>query len=173
MQSMSHPGRIYSIDMLKVNVSPIVLVGQTLLDHEVEFCIIQNDKNRLFNEQQASINGARVSEIEKADFIFIESEKSNGEIIKAKRGSLEYPDEGATAIYHIPFLKLSQSVNYMLSGPGIPDDWMYGIEGLDNNELMLLHEINLEYPLGIDAMFVTPDGSLVSIPRSVRIKRRT
>ncbi|MEA3544779.1 MAG: phosphonate C-P lyase system protein PhnH, partial [Thermodesulfobacteriota bacterium] len=56
-----------------------------------------------------------------------------------------------------------------LSGPGIEDNIYPKIDGLAAQELNQLKEVNTEYPLGIDCIFIDQNGQLMCIPRSTRI----
>ena len=64
--------------------------------------------------------GSMAAGIGSADFIITAAMDTGGEIYKAKRGSLEYPDNGATVIYYsaVPFdNKTNREI--VLKGPGI------------------------------------------------------
>jgi alpha-D-ribose 1-methylphosphonate 5-triphosphate synthase subunit PhnH len=43
------------------------------------------------------------------------------------------------------------------------------IDGLNSNDLELLFEINSDFPLGVDTLFVDEAGRIVAIPRSTRM----
>jgi alpha-D-ribose 1-methylphosphonate 5-triphosphate synthase subunit PhnH len=85
-----------------------------------------------------------------------------------KRGTLEYPDGGATLVYLIEEIA-GEGGATELSGPGVNGTASPLFIGLAASELMGLREINAEYPLGVDAMFLDTNGRIACIPRSTRI----
>ena len=86
----------------------------------------------------------------------------------ARRGTLEYPDSGATVIYLVD--KLGETGGEAdMHGPGINGTIRPLISGLDQAELGLLRKTNAEFPLGLDALFLDTDGRIMCIPRSTRI----
>ncbi len=178
LQAMSHPGRVYSVSQESgVNSreleSVLILVIQTLLDHEVGFCVIGTGKEYL-ETTISELTRCPVKDISDADFIIVSDGESNGEILKAKRGSLEYPDAGATVIYVVEFLNDRDNGKpiALLKGPGIRNDIAPVIHGLGQNELFHIKEINSEFPLGIDCIFINGANRIMCIPRSTRIEVR-
>jgi len=180
LQAMSHPGRVYNIgDFISDSPirlfthSPLMLVLQTLLDHEVGFCVIGTGKEYL-ETTISELTRCPVKDISDADFIIVSDGESNGEILKAKRGSLEYPDTGATVIYVVEFLNDRDNGKpiALLKGPGIRNDIAPVIHGLGQNELFHIKGINSEFPLGIDCIFIDGANRIMCIPRSTRIEVR-
>jgi alpha-D-ribose 1-methylphosphonate 5-triphosphate synthase subunit PhnH len=110
------------------------------------------------------------------------SGESNGEILKAKRGTLEYPDTGATVIYSIcslsqippypPLVKggIRGDLRLTLKGPGINGEISPFLSGVSKREFLYLKEINSEYPLGIDSVFIDSANRIMCIPRSTTIE---
>jgi len=173
LQAMSHPGRVYSLS--RELESGLILVLQALLDHEVAFAISGHQKEALeYKIIQAT--GSRPEALGRADFIIIPSGDSDGAILHAKRGSLEYPDTGATVIYIVKFLNDMDKDNgkpiALLRGPGIKDEIAISMHGLGKNELSHIKEINSEFPLGIDCIFIDGANRIMCIPRSTRIEVR-
>ncbi|WP_333654851.1 phosphonate C-P lyase system protein PhnH [Dissulfurispira sp.] len=180
LQAMSHPGRVYNIgDFISDSPirpfthSPLMLVLQTLLDHEVGFRVIGTGKEYL-ETTISELTRCPVKDISDADFIIVSDGESNGEILKAKRGSLEYPDTGATVIYVVEFLNDRDNGKpiALLKGPGIRNDIAPVIHGLGQNELFHIKENNSEFPLGIDCIFIDGANRIMCIPRSTRIEVR-
>jgi alpha-D-ribose 1-methylphosphonate 5-triphosphate synthase subunit PhnH len=61
-----------------------------------------------------------------------------------------------------------------LTGPGIAEQAGIAPEmrGIPVEEFKELMAVNADYPLGVDAIFVLPNGELMAIPRSTRIEVR-
>jgi len=61
-----------------------------------------------------------------------------------------------------------------LTGPGIPGPSGIAPEmpGIPVQEFQDLMIVNADYPLGVDAFFVRPNGEVMGLPRSTRIRVR-
>ena len=179
---MSHPGRLYSLSQesrvwsQERELNGLISVLQTLLDHEVGFCVIGTGKEYL-ETTISELTRCPVKDISDADFIIVSDGESNGEILKA-RGTFEYPDTGATVIYVVGSLddrdndRDNKKTIALLKGPGIRNDIASVIHGLGKNELSHIKEINSEFPLGIDCIFIDSANKIMCIPRSTRIEVR-
>ena len=170
LQAMSHPGRVYSLSQ-ESELNGLILVLQTLLDHEVTFNVFGHQKDEL-EYKAIRATGSKTANIEDADFIIIPSGNSEGVIINAKRGTLEYPDTGATVIYSIRSLSARDNggLKITLKGPGINGEISSFLSGVSKSEFIYLKEINSEYPLGIDSVFIDSENNIMCIPRSTKIE---
>lgn len=172
LQAMSHPGKVYSLNLK--SESGLISVIKTLLDQEVTFYLADS----LIGELEQTIikaTGSRPAGIEDADFLIIPSGNSNGLILRAKRGVIEYPNWGATFIYYVTSLSLfikagmREDLRIILKGPGINGEIKPFIGGIKKEEFDYLKEINSEYPLGVDSIFIDGANRIMCIPRSTRI----
>lgn len=172
LQATSHPGRVYSLSQ-ESELNGLISALQTLLDHEVTFNVFGRQKEEL-EYKTIRATASKTANIEDADFIIIPSGNSEGEILHAKRGSLEYPDAGATVIYSIHSLSARDDggLKITLKGPGINGEISPFISGVGKKEFHYLKEINSEYPLGIDSIFIDSENRIMCIPRSTRIEVR-
>lgn len=166
LNAMAHPGKFYDLSFIGDN-SYLYLVLKTLLDCEVTFAVFGTNRERLSREIRL-LTGAVESEVEDADFLIITDESSRGEIERAKIGTAEYPDRGATLIYSIEKGN-SNPVNLRLAGPGIHGELGLSVYGIAKKEFLTLKGINRNYPLGLDSIFVFGDGKILCLPRSTRI----
>ena len=198
LQAMSHPGRIYPLsgdtdkDIAPMGDAGLMLVLRTLLDHEVRFSVLGKETGSL-EKAVSRLTGGRCAAVADADFVIVPDGKSGGAIKKARRGTLEYPDAGATAIYAVQSLEegggagvpeaagmispLSpefpvSSAAAVLKGPGVKDEIAVAIVGTSPEELADIKEMNEDFPLGIDCVFVDEAGMVLCIPRSTRIEAR-
>jgi alpha-D-ribose 1-methylphosphonate 5-triphosphate synthase subunit PhnH len=163
LQGMSHPGKVYSLpDVLKEGV--IDLLG-CLIDNEVSFAVI-DDKDM---EKALSLQtGSRPVSPEDADYILVANGTTGNRLTGCKRGSLEYPDTGATVVYLVEELS-QRDDGIILSGPGVNRSISLHVKGLDISEFHLLKKINSEFPLGVDVLFLDRSGRIACIPRSSQI----
>jgi alpha-D-ribose 1-methylphosphonate 5-triphosphate synthase subunit PhnH len=177
LQAMSRPGQVYRLERVaeiksgSVDHPHLFSVLLTLLDQEVGFCLVGPEKENL-QRAVSELTRCPVKDLSDADFIAVLGGESRREILRAKRGTLEYPDTGATVIYQVEFLEEGNNgkPTVRLKGPGIRQDRTAVIQGLGKNELSDLRDVNSEYPLGIDCIFVDRTDRLMCIPRSTRIE---
>lgn len=178
LTALSHPGRMCPIDISSIhdNAGELLLAtAQCLMDHEVTFAMAAPDFDDLAQEIARSTGAGKVPPQE-ADYVFVMDAVSNGLAARVKRGTLAYPDTGATIIYQLPTLADSRasagahSLSLSLSGPGIHDPRSPEVPGLESRELKLLGQVNHEYPLGVDAFFLFGNRAVMGLPRSTRIE---
>jgi alpha-D-ribose 1-methylphosphonate 5-triphosphate synthase subunit PhnH len=171
--AMSHPGRVYSIpvkDNPEARNASLLAVVRTLFDHEVSFSIIDGNGTKTLAREIQGATDAREAEIPDADYVVVAGAASEGRILSAKRGTNAYPDRGATLLY---VLGKSKSDLYletvMLKGPGIEGTAKPQLKGLNMHELNYIRELNSEYPLGVDCIFLRGPDQVMCLPRSTRI----
>jgi len=87
-----------------------------------------------------------------------------------RRGTLEDPHLGATAIYRVLRLSTEGPVTLALSGPGIYGLATLGVEGLSVSEVKTIRESRSEYPRGVDVYLVDETGLVVGLPRSTQLE---
>jgi alpha-D-ribose 1-methylphosphonate 5-triphosphate synthase subunit PhnH len=174
---MCHPGEIQTLPNPHAEDQPphpLLQVAGAILDHEVTHYVIDGVQENSMLEQGIQHDTKSLCGLpEQADFIFIPDGNSNGHILKARRGSPEYPDTSATIVYGVRSLTAhtdGQPLGYM-KGPGIRERVaLPPITGLDRAEILQLIEVNKNYPLGVDAIFVDKKGKVLAIPRSTSIE---
>jgi alpha-D-ribose 1-methylphosphonate 5-triphosphate synthase subunit PhnH len=165
LRAMSRPGTVVSLPA-PARDRPLLRLLEALLDGEVTFHPAGLDE--ALRAEVAWSTGARTAPLAEADFLLLGA-GSGGALRQARRGTLEYPDRGATAVYQVAGLAEAGG-RALLRGPGIREAAAPRIEGLEAGELALLREVNAEFPLGVDAVFLGPEGRLLCIPRSTRIE---
>jgi alpha-D-ribose 1-methylphosphonate 5-triphosphate synthase subunit PhnH len=176
LDGMSRPGEIFALpptgfDMGDFDGPAAVLL--TLLDHEVSFAVAGGDRGVDLTARILSLTRSTPAEVEKADYIFVDGPRSDGACLSARRGREAFPEEGATLIYALgPGDETASSAAIRLSGPGIPPDTVRrpALDGIDADEMSLLAEVNVDYPLGVDAVFVSPEREVMCLPRTTRVK---
>lgn len=170
LDAMSHPGRICR-SAEPPGEDPLLVLARSILDREVSFNVLPASRTDL---QQAIWvqTRARISDPERADFLFVARAGSDGFIRRVKRGTAEYPDRSTTVIYHAHALAEggSNGASVSLRMPGVPERLTVEIHGIPASEFRLLHEVNSAYPLGVDTVFVDNAGGVLCIPRYVVIE---
>jgi alpha-D-ribose 1-methylphosphonate 5-triphosphate synthase subunit PhnH len=178
LSALSNPGRMCPIVINGIHDHAgelLLATAQCLMDHEVTFAMAAPNFAELAQEIAQSTGAGEVPPQE-ADYVFVMDAVSNGLAARVKRGTLAYPDTGATIIYQLPALADSRasagplSPSLSLSGPGIRDTCSPEIPGLEIRELKLLGEVNHAYPQGVDAFFLFGNRAVMGLPRSTRIE---
>ena len=170
LQAMSHPGTSCQLpvqESVTGAYAPLIQMLSCLMDNEVSFTIVGENSGSLATELSLSTGSAQ-ADISQSDFVIATKGTTLGQLPLIKRGTLEYPDEGATLVYLVDEVAEGAGTAE-LSGPGVNGTLRPLFTGLAPSELMGLREINAEYPLGVDAMFLDSNGRIVCVPRSTRI----
>lgn len=190
LKAMAHPGRIYplpanceiqnlyqGIALVEHNYA-LALILKTLLDHEIGFCVLGEGKKEL-ETLVMEFTGSFPTDLESADFILVSDGDSKGQILKAKEGTLEYPETGASIIFCVKYICDSPIKNQTekdlnckvrFKGPGIKGEISAYFYGLKADEFHYLKEKNSQFPLGIDSIFVDAEANVLCVPRSTNIE---
>lgn len=173
LDCMARPGKINRIEgaLLNLNFSWTYYTlgcAITLMDQEVSFHILGNDSN--CSSELSIYTGSREDDIKNCDYLIMNG-NSDVDVSVLKRGTLEYPDESATVICEVTQLSnnliLSEDVvNFNLKGPGIKKRETFYINRLNNRTIESWQQSNMEFPLGLDWIFVDLAGHICCIPRS-------
>lgn len=150
--------------------SPDTALLYALLDHETSFGTIGVEPE--IAERLSRDTGARFLSPEEADFVLVRGGDSKGALVRMKRGNLEEPHMGATAIFAVQRLSSCGPLTLELSGPGVAGQRTLGIEGIATSEIVALRESRAEYPRGVDVYMVGDAGTVVALPRSTRLDVR-
>ena len=178
LQAMSRPGRVFRLDALGAvsSFAAAMAIGECLLDPEVSLCVIGNGGAQPSRRSWSVPPRSGRNPWKTADFIFVCGVRSQGGVRLAKRGRLEFPEEGATLVYCMDSLPAGASDRFRvrLTGPGITGKGGIAPEmrGVPVEEFQELMAVNADYPLGVDAFFVRPNGEVMALPRSTRIQVR-
>ncbi|MBU2512783.1 phosphonate C-P lyase system protein PhnH [bacterium] len=174
VEAMSHPGVVYQLPTFQEThlwSTSLLAVAHTLLDHEVTFVYLGDEIFRIKEIFEAT--KSRQVALNEAHYIIIEGNRSNGRICEANCGSSTYPDRGATIIYILSEnddgSQCFNSSKIILKGPGIKESISPQMIGLNRDELVNIRDLNSEYPLGVDCIFLRGSSQVMCIPRSTRI----
>ncbi|MDK2947532.1 MAG: alpha-D-ribose 1-methylphosphonate 5-triphosphate synthase subunit PhnH [Methanolobus sp.] len=175
IDSMAKPGKINELPSIEI-MPPVdnhypFLVLMTLLDREISFTVCGDDAIDLQSvSEYIELNtGSRLAGANNCDFMLVYGGSSNGQVCDAKLGTLRFPDDSSTAVYDVDSISSSGNLMLELTGPGIKDKCVIGIDGIERSEIEDLVSLK-EYPLGIDAIFSDKNGKIVCIPRSTNVK---
>ncbi|MEL6510617.1 MAG: phosphonate C-P lyase system protein PhnH [Pseudomonadota bacterium] len=153
--SLSRPGR--SCDLPEPGEGAIIAA---LLDRE---CLVYADDPLLM--PQIVRTGANLSNIEKADHVFLGAMGSSDPLAHIAIGTDFYPDDGTTVIIRA---KIGSGPALRLTGPGVDGTLTLHMDGLPEG-FWKARTARLRYPMGFDLFFV--DGArIVGIPRSTTVE---
>lgn len=171
MEAMARPASLHSASLPggATDMPLILMLCDTLFDHEVSFAVIGASSAGDMEEQVAMVTGARRTKVASADYLLVCGDTSRGAVREAFPGTLEYPDTGATVIYNCARIVPDEGTPFQVSGPGIEQPTVRHISGISADECALIREINGEYPLGIDVI-ACDERQLFSLPRSTKLE---
>ena len=175
----------------RVFTDAAALIGFALLNADVSF-FVDGPGADLASHYLLVNTSARPAALEEADFVFASGRTSAVLVEAMKKGSLPYPEEGATLILSVGALATEPSglgvaaedtgVNgtagrppgsdlaLTLQGPGIPGKKMLFVRGLNATLVEALQQSNIEFPLGVDMILTDGDGRVACVPRSSRFR---
>jgi alpha-D-ribose 1-methylphosphonate 5-triphosphate synthase subunit PhnH len=174
VEAMSRPGARVPLPHERVargRDGALLSLCRALLDAEVSYAVGGGAEARPLVDTIAATTGARRASVPEADFVIVLGNDSRGAILKAKRGAPEYPDRGATVIYHRAAAGTQDNdAAVSARGPGIKGECRISAPAVSHKEWERIRLCNDEYPLGVDCIFVLPSGEVMCLPRSVRIQ---
>ncbi len=146
----------------------VVLVALVLLDAETTFCLSPHDSTGTRAKAISQMTYSRQAPRGEADFLFtLGTEGAAQAIVDAKAGSLVDPHLGATIVVEVEFLREGGPLE--LSGPGIEASSRLEV-GLDPSWIAARASKNLEFPLGVDLIFVDRSFRIAALPRTTRVR---
>jgi alpha-D-ribose 1-methylphosphonate 5-triphosphate synthase subunit PhnH len=142
-----------------------LILALTLIDNEVRFAYSGNaaqSKSHFI----ASLTFSQISSIESGQYIFVEDNLADT-LERCAIGDLAQPHTAATVITLVKSFESGQRLQF--SGPGIQKSFTQAID-LPSDWITVRAERNREFPLGVDLIFVDPDGSILAIPRTTHLQ---
>lgn len=166
LRGMSRPGTVQRLPE-SGGADYLITLLSSLIDNEVTVAAIGVDWDELL-KTVVRATGCRLASVGEADFVLVLGGDSGGQLSKLRRGASEYPETGATVLYLLEEVA-EEGGDVSLSGPGIKNAVRPSLRWLADTELKLLGEVNRNFPLGLDAIFLDLEGRFTCIPRSVQI----
>ena len=174
MKAMSNPGTIQDIgeqaEKFGEGYAPLTAVGCTLLDNEE---IAYVEKNPVLSSELHDLTLCRRGALEEADFIFLSSEMNYGSLEQilrnVKKGSYSDPQDSATLV--ILCGEIRGDVPVTVKGPGVNGALTIRVSKYLETILFLRQSLDIEYPLGTDLIFVTPEWEIICFPRLCRAEK--
>jgi alpha-D-ribose 1-methylphosphonate 5-triphosphate synthase subunit PhnH len=181
LDAMARPGTINVLPRMSLTTPPALtgaaaLVGFSLLNADVSF-YADGEAADVVTRYLVVNTAARPESSEKADFVFAAGTASAALLADMKKGTLPYPDEGATLVASVEALASEEQalggkpyLALTLEGPGIRGKKTLFVTGLVSELVAGLQQCNQEFPLGIDLILTDPGHRIACIPRSSRVE---
>jgi phosphonate C-P lyase system protein PhnH len=171
LDAMARPGSIDSVPLHDIggDYAAVLSVVEALVDHEVTFGVLPQRADLI--DAILRQTGSRFAAAEEADYLLCESESFGQALDLAREGTLEYPDRGATFICRVAGLDVEEGGSLALSGPGIRDVTYLTVSGLTDEAIEAFHNANSHPPVGLDVIFVAPDGRIACLNRYTRLTK--
>jgi alpha-D-ribose 1-methylphosphonate 5-triphosphate synthase subunit PhnH len=179
LDAFSHPGMVYNAAAFELSApagfsKANTLIALSLFDNNISFSVSNDYANEVELFIMVNTN-AKQESFQNADYVFLKGQQDIVSFLDAcNKGDLMYPEKNATVIIEVtqisnqPFH--NQSINLLLSGPGIENTNNLYVQGIHPANIELLKVINAEFPLGIDILFTDPIGQICAITRSTIIQ---
>ncbi|MCX7709160.1 MAG: phosphonate C-P lyase system protein PhnH [Clostridia bacterium] len=180
MDGMSRPGKVFKLhehdfDKFPAGFNPWVLVVlKTLGDNNVTYSLVGNGNEEW--KKYIEINtGMTSEEAVHADYAILDGKTFTDCFSSIHPGSLEFPEDSSTAVITVDLIAENLlnkdykelAILYM-SGPGIKDVNSVGIAGLDKKYVTSILQMNENFPVGIDAIFVDRIGHITCMSRTTK-----
>ena len=178
LDAMARPGTVGLLTALDPrcplpDYRPLAAVARTLLDHEVTCALApgENPADALeLSRYLAAATGSRLTDPAEADYIVARGPLPPGLLASLKRGTLAFPDGGATLLILTPdFTTTTGALPVTLTGPGVPGTVTTHLTGLSAENLAERRVANAEVPRGVDLLLIDPTGRVLCLPRTTRI----
>ena len=170
LDCMARPGRGSPLPSALADGSDdddLLAVLESLVDHETSYWVCPGLADRI-EPTLVHRTRARRASLPEAEFVIADRAGLSSAIAGANIGTIECPDEGATVI--APCISLADGpVVLAISGPGVADTANLRVAGISAHDFEALVERNADFPLGLDLILVSWDGTVACLPRSSRI----
>jgi len=190
LNAMSRPGMVHQLAVRDGEPTEVGVLF-TLLDFEVRYAIAnpgtqrdtQRDMQRdtrsegdiaALEQRIALLTGSQRVAIGDAAFVLSYGPLPDGAWGDLRRGTLAYPDGGATVIFVVPQVgeasASDEQAEIVLTGPGVETEQRLVVAGLPTTEFQAFARVNADYPMGVDVMLIDPSGRVACIPRSSAVR---
>jgi alpha-D-ribose 1-methylphosphonate 5-triphosphate synthase subunit PhnH len=171
LQAFARPGSVHRLSQEVVDrKSALTLLACSLFDAESTLAAL-TDETSASVRQLGILTGCRVAAPADADFVLVGTGGASSVLHELRTGTPEFPDNGSTLVYSVDRICPSGG-SWTWTGPGIQGSADPLVEGFPWQEWNALREVNSSYPLGLDAVFLDQQGTLMALPRSTRLQEK-
>lgn len=180
LDALANPGTVHSLiahptatldatSTLPIHAASVLV---TLLDHEVSLHVEPSTGYNALRELVVRRTLVESAPVDEADVVVADANCDPTLPERLKRGSLEYPDDGATLILYGVTLGSSRghAAELVLRGPGISDTRTLCLSGVITETLAARNRAVANYPTGIDLFLIDERGLVAGIPRTTEMR---
>lgn len=180
VDAMSHPGHRWQLIphplmSIEQNQNPtwMASVLLTLVDHEMTLHVVESaDSTDLRNIMTRRTRATEVP-MSEADFVAADMASFDPDSMTTmKRGTLDYPDDGASIVLQVESLTATGGPSIALTGPGVKGEVVLPLGELTTGFIAARNEVTQDYPLGIDVIVVDRSGLVMALPRTTSVSVR-
>lgn len=168
-QAIVHPRLLAEEAIASPYLASVLL---TLLDHEVSLHVAPGPGAAELGELMARRTRTALVDAGSADFVVADAARlENGLPERLRRGSLEFPDDGATLLVDVQTLDQNEagSLELTLTGPGIESVQRLRLAGLPAAFFHSRDRAVAQYPMGIDLILIDGQGRVAGLPRTTGV----
>lgn len=169
---LARPGTVERLDAPAGAPAATVPVAG-LADVEVPLAVWARPGDERWAAALYAATGAPYAEPEAARMVLALRPPVPDELRALSRGDALEPELGTRLVIAVTALRTAPEpadVTLTLRGPGVQDTATLAVAGLDADVFSTLHEINDDYPAGVDTFLVAADGAVAGLPRTTRIE---
>lgn len=170
LDAMARPGKVNSLPALRLKPPDglnwgAAAIALTLFDSEAGFCSLS--AGQAAGNYLTLNTGAALRPVATAEFVIAGGEQPLPELGEASCGTLLSPELGATLLIMVKQLSpTGGEIKLQLAGPGIKGSSLLFISGLAPENLATVAQLNREFPLGVDVIYIDDAGHIACVPRS-------
>ncbi len=178
LNAMANPGTVHLLEP-RPGETPEEAIAFALCDHEVTFAVVDEPEQPVQRgavpvaRRIALRTGSVEVEIGAGAFVFAYAPLGDDRWREVRRGTLAYPDGGATVVYVLPAVgagPLALTLTLTLVGPGIETAQRLSLAGFERSEIAARDRACEDYPMGVDCVFVDGAGRVACLPRSTSVQ---
>ncbi|MCG8057292.1 MAG: phosphonate C-P lyase system protein PhnH [Candidatus Thiodiazotropha endolucinida] len=162
LEAMSRPGTVHPIQGLSRTSNSLQAVLAALLDGSVRFC----DLSERLETSDIALLQAIQTVPEEADYLLCSG--IDAPDFQPRLGSLASPEQSATLLVHVEALQAGD-LQLDLTGPGIKQNRVCNIQGLDADWLVKRESWVCGFPMGVD-LILLDQQQLMALPRTTRVE---
>jgi alpha-D-ribose 1-methylphosphonate 5-triphosphate synthase subunit PhnH len=168
------PGIVHPrLDTESVPVNPwLTSVLLTLLDHEVSLHVAPGPGAVALSDFMVRRARTTLTDAGSATFVAAQATSLEHDLPEQlRRGTLEYPDDGATLLVDVRSLDqgVTGDLELSLTGPGIRTVQRLRLSGIGSRFFHSRNRANAHYPMGIDIVLIDGIGRVVGLPRTTEL----
>jgi phosphonate C-P lyase system protein PhnH len=177
MDTLARPGLRQVLEVpegLPAVLTPLLALCD--LDTTVAVVGPEADRDR-WESFVAAVTGARRAPVTVAGWVVALGSEQAQQTLAAYPGTPESPEQAARLFLAVDRIHPvnsgapanSNSTRMQISGPGVRGIRQLAVDGLDPGLMLRLDRVNEVHPAGLDAWLVDPTGTIVGLPRTLRI----